>query len=106
MGETRLTLLKTLENGTPLSRAKANSWREFVAMTATHAKIAMTSIMHVKPVAPPTDPVVSKNTWTKGVPNGVVRTDMVSPTQKQKVMAMIHPSNPLPSHVHIMARGI
>lgn len=74
-------------------------------MTATHAKTAMTSIKTVKAVAPPTEPVVFKKTWMKGVPKGVTRTDMVSPTQKQKVIAMIQPSNPFPSHVHIMARG-
>lgn len=39
-------------------------------------------------------------------PRGVVRTDMVSVTQKQKVMAMIQPKRPLPTQVHIMARGM
>jgi hypothetical protein len=59
---TYLTLLKVLEKGTPLSRAKANSCREFVAMTATHANTPMTSMMHVKPVAPAADPVVLRKT--------------------------------------------
>jgi hypothetical protein len=100
-----LTLLKTLQNGTPLSRAKAKSWREFVAITATQAKIEITSMSTVKTVAPPFDFVVSTNTCMKGVPSGVVRTDSVSVTQKQKVIAMIQPRSPLPSHVHIIARG-
>lgn len=110
------------ENGTPLSRAKAKSWREFVAMTATHPKILIKSIRTVKTVAPGTDPVVLTNTWMNGTrpsqhlasqlgerclpPRGVMRTDIVSVTQKQKVMPITHPNNPLPSHVHIIARGI
>ena len=74
-------------------------------MTATHANTPMTSMMHVKPVAPAADPVVLRKTWTCCAPRGVSRTDIVSPTQKQKVIAIIQPIKPLPSHVHIIARG-
>lgn len=75
-------------------------------MTATHAKIPMTNVMQVKPVALAFDPVVSRNTWTCCEPSGVSNTDIVSPTQNANVMAIIHPRIPLPSHVHIMARGM
>lgn len=51
------TEAKKLRNGNPWSRAKANSWREAVAMFAVALNIARQIIMETIAVVPLTEPV-------------------------------------------------
>ena len=91
--------------GTPLSRAKAKSWREHVATLLTQPKTAMMVVMDARTVAPETDLVALYRTWIWGWPVGVLITVLTSPRQKQKVTSMRKPRMLFTTAVAIMARG-
>ena len=93
-----LTWARKLEAGRPLSRAKANIWREEVAMLLIQAQTAMMMRMAVMADAAPLEPVTLANTVMNGNPVGEKRAESSvssGPKAKQNVMSMTKPSAPL-----------
>jgi hypothetical protein len=54
------------ENGSPLSRAKAQSWRLQVAMVEMAEAMRVMIMIAVMTLEPAYEFVVLKNTWTRG----------------------------------------
>jgi len=93
------------ENGRPLSRAKAQSWRLQVAIVEMAEATSVMIIIVVITLEPAYEFVVLKKTWTRGDPVGVWRIESRSPRVKQKVTSIIQPRNPLTTIDHIIDRG-
>ena len=99
-----LTWARKLENGRPESRAKANIWRDAVATFVMQPHAVNTMVIVVKAVAPAGDFVAIRNVWTNGITLGSERMVLTSPMQKQKLISITNPREPLMTIVHIMAR--
>lgn len=78
-----LTRPSWLLKGTPLSRAKAQSIREAVAITPMEAAAMRSMTMHVITVAPPLLFVAWRKISMKGNPVGVARASSMLPRQKR-----------------------
>lgn len=102
------TCAKKLENGKPLSRAKAKSCRDAVAMLVIQQNDDKTTRIEVITVAPPVDCVAFSKTWMNGNPFMATRDSCrceMSPRQKQNATSMAKPRVPLKIPVAIMALG-
>lgn len=93
------------ENGNPLSRANAHTWRDDAAkqviVPTRDNKIRTT----VNTVVPAMEPVELYRTWMIGTPVGEFSTSSTLPRQKHNVMSMIKPKRPSNKVAHTMADG-
>lgn len=94
------------ENGSPLSRANAQVWRDAAARKPKDAQTTSAMRMAVSTEEPAWEESVAvKKTWMKSKPVGLVRSVDKSPRVKQKAMLMARPRVPFSRMVEIMAQG-
>lgn len=85
-----------LEKGRPLSRAKANVWRDVDALKETFDAMTRINTMIVNALTPPVD-TVFWNTYMKGKPDGSSRASLTEGMAKRKVTKNTSAIRPLPT---------
>lgn len=83
-------------NGRPLSRAKANVWRDVDALKETFDAMTRINTMIVMALTPPVD-TVFWNTYMKGKPDASSRASSTEGMAKRKVTKNTNAIRPLPT---------
>ena len=85
-----------LAKGRPLSRAKANVWRDVDALNETFDAMTRINTMIVSALTPPVD-TVFWNTYMNGKPDGSSRASLTEGMAKRKVTKNTSAIRPLPT---------
>ena len=101
-----LTHERKPENGSPLSRAKAQVCRDAEAKKPNEAHVTRAMRIAVMTEKPACDLVAPKKTSTKSYPVALIRSVGRSPRVKENAMQIANPRVPFNRTVHTMAHGI